>query len=79
MQAVAIKQKLESELQNTQVDVQGEGCDFQLNIISDELAGLSPVRRQQQVYAVINPWIADGSLHAVTMKFYTQAAWAERS
>ncbi|MFB0963452.1 MAG: BolA family protein [Pseudomonas sp.] len=79
MQAVAVKQLLEDKLPNTQVEVEGEGCNFQLNIISDELAALSPVKRQQQVYAQINPWIADGSIHAVTMKFFTRTAWAERS
>ena len=79
MQGVAVKELLEQKLDNTQVEVEGEGCNFQLNIISDDLSALSPVKRQQQVYAVLNPWIADGSIHAVTMKLYTRTAWAERS
>ncbi len=40
MQAVAVKQLLEEKLSNTQVEVEGEGCNFQLNVISDELAAL---------------------------------------
>jgi len=48
-------------------------------VISDELAGLSPVKRQQAIYAHLNPWIANGSIHAVTMKFFSSAAWAERT
>ena len=79
MQGDAVKQLLEEKLENTQVEVEGEGCNFKLNIISDDLAALGPVKRQQQIYAVLNPWIADGSIHAVTMKFYTRTAWAERS
>ena len=79
MQAVEVKNLLEAKLPGTQVEVEGEGCNFQLNLISDELAGLSPVKRQQQVYAHLNPWIADDSIHAVTMKFFSRAAWAERS
>lgn len=75
MQAQDIKQLVENNLDNCQVEVQGEGCNFQLNIISDELAALSPVKRQQAVYAVINPLIANGSMHAVTMRFFTQAKW----
>jgi acid stress-induced BolA-like protein IbaG/YrbA len=43
------------------------------------LAGLSPVKRQQQIYAHLNPWIADGSIHAVSMKFFSRADWAARS
>ncbi|RJG11888.1 BolA family transcriptional regulator [Pseudomonas cavernicola] len=79
MQAVEVKNLLEAKLSDTQVEVEGEGCNFQLNLISDELAGMSPVKRQQQIYAHLNAWIADGSIHAVTMKFFSRATWAERS
>ncbi len=79
MQAVAVKQLLEEKLLNSQVEVEGEGCNFQLNIVSDELAALSPLKRQQAVNAVLSEWIANGSIHAVTMKFFTRTAWAERS
>ncbi|HCE7318283.1 TPA: BolA family transcriptional regulator [Pseudomonas aeruginosa] len=79
MQAEDVKSLLQEKLPGTQVKVEGEGCNFQLNLISDELAGQSPVKRQQQVYAHLNAWIADGSIHAVTMKFFSRAAWAERS
>ncbi|HEY6611947.1 MAG TPA: BolA family protein [Pseudomonas sp.] len=79
MQAEDVKRHLETQLPGTRVEVEGQGCDFQLNLISDELAALSPVKRQQQIYAHLNAWIADGSIHAVTMKFFTQAAWAERA
>lgn len=79
MQALDVKQFLEAKMADVRVEVEGEGCNFQLNLISDELAALSPVKRQQQVYAHLNPWIADGSIHAVTMKFFSRAAWAERS
>ncbi|MBD1553317.1 BolA family protein [Pseudomonas typographi] len=78
MQATEVKSFLEGKLDQVQVEVEGEGCNFQLNVISDELASLSPVKRQQQIYAHLNPWIADGSIHAVTMKFFSRAAWAQR-
>ncbi|QQD52549.1 BolA family transcriptional regulator [Pseudomonas fluorescens BBc6R8] len=79
MQALEVKSFLEGKLSETNVEVEGEGCNFQLNVISDELAALSPVKRQQQIYAHLNPWITDGSIHAVTMKFFSRAAWAERT
>ena len=79
MQAVEVKNFLEEKLPGTQVEVEGEGCNFQLNLISDELAGLGPVKRQQQIYAHLNEWIASGAIHAVTMKFFSRAAWDERS
>ena len=79
MHAVEVKSFLEGKLPGIQVEVEGEGCNVQLNVISDEMATLSPVKRQQQIYAHLNPWIADGSIHAVTMKFFSRAAWAERT
>ena len=79
MQASEVKNLLEQQLPNTQVEVDGEGCNFQLLLISDELAALSPVKRQQQIYAVLNEPIADGRIHAVTMKFFTREAWDSRS
>ena len=79
MQSTEVKTLIETSLTDTRVEVEGEGCNFQLNLISDSLAVLSPVKRQQQIYAHLNAWIADGSIHAVTMKFFSQADWAARS
>lgn len=79
MQPTEVKKFLETRLLNVQVEVEGEGCNFQLNLIGDELAAMSPVKRQQLVYSHLNEWIANGSIHAVTMKFFSRAAWAERA
>lgn len=79
MQSNEVKALIESSLADARVEVEGEGCNFQLNVISDTLAGLSPVKRQQQIYGLLNDYIADGRIHAVTMKFYTQEAWASRA
>lgn len=78
MHAVEVKKLIEAQLPDTQLEVEGEGCNFQLLVISDSLAALSPVKRQQQIYALLNEQIADGSIHAVTMKFFTRDAWANR-
>lgn len=78
MQAVEVKKLIEAQLADTQVEVDGEGCNFQLLVISDSLAALSPVKRQQQIYALLNEQIADGSIHAVSMKFFTRQAWDNR-
>lgn len=75
MQATEVQTLIEQAIPGVQVEALGEGCNFQLNVVSDELAALGPVKRQQAIYAVLNPLIADGSIHAVTMKFYSQAQW----
>ncbi|MCL5041480.1 MAG: BolA family transcriptional regulator [Gammaproteobacteria bacterium] len=79
MQAAEVKQLIEDQVPDTQVEVDGEGCNFQLFVISDEVAALSPVKRQQTIYAVLNDAITDGRIHAVTMKFFTRQAWASRA
>jgi acid stress-induced BolA-like protein IbaG/YrbA len=78
MQPVEVKKMIEAQLPDTEVVVEGEGCNFQLTIISDQLAALSPVKRQQQIYALLSSQIADGSIHAITMKFFNRDAWAAR-
>ncbi len=79
MQVSDVKNLIEQHLPDVQVEVEGEGCNFQLILISDELAALSPLKRQQQIYALLNEPIADGRIHAVTMKFFTREAWGNRS
>lgn len=74
-----LKRAIETAFPDSQVEPDGESCSFTLLIRSDELAAQSPVKRQQAIYRVINPWIADGRVHAVSMKFFSQAAWAARA
>ena len=78
MQPVEVKSFLESRLAGTQVEVQGQGCDFQLNLISDELAGMSPVKRQQLVYSTINAQVTSDAIHAISMQTYTPAEWDKK-
>ena len=75
MQATDVQTLIEQAIPGVSIEAQGEGCSFQLNVVSDELAALGPVKRQQAIYAVLNPLIADGSIHAVTMKFFSQEQW----
>lgn len=54
-----------------EIDLELSGNRAELAIVSAAFAGLSRVRRQQAVYACIQQFIADGSLHAVTMRVLT--------
>ncbi|MFZ5722321.1 MAG: BolA family protein [Pseudomonadota bacterium] len=58
--------------------VEGDGGKFQATVVSDRFAGLSPVKKQQIVYATINPQIASGAIHAISMQTYTVAEWARK-
>lgn len=78
MNAIEVKQLLESELNNCHVDAEGEGCNFQLAIVSSDFEGLSTVKRQQLVYSHLQEAIASGAIHAVTMKTYTPEQFSQR-
>ena len=60
-------------------NVNGDGYHYEITIVSDSFEGKRNVARQQWVYAIINNWIASGSLHAVTMKTYTSKEWEEQN
>lgn len=49
----------------------GDGYHNQVIGVGTVFSGLNAVKRQQYVYAILNPYIADGRLHAVSIKTFT--------
>ena len=48
-----------------------EGNRALISVVSPAFEGLSRVQQQQKVYACIDAFIKDGSLHAVTIRAST--------
>ena len=71
MNAAEVKALLESSIPNCDVVAEGEGCNFQVVVVTSEFEGLSTVKRQQLVYSHLQEAISSGVIHAVTMKTYT--------
>ena len=46
--------------------------------ISERFAGLSPVKKQQLVYATVNQHIASGAIHALSMQTFTPEEWDKK-
>jgi acid stress-induced BolA-like protein IbaG/YrbA len=69
---------LSEKLDQCQVSVDGDGYKYEITVIGDVFEGLNAVKRQQVVYGALNEKIADGSVHAVTIKTYTPAQWAQQ-
>lgn len=69
----AIKQLLEQTFLNAEIELSSEGNHLHLTVVSDEFDGLSSVKKQQKVYAVLNEKIASGEVHAVHMRLLTFA------
>ncbi|WP_111641169.1 BolA family protein [Marinimicrobium alkaliphilum] len=78
MQPENIKTLIETEMPGSQAQVSIDGSHVSLVVISEEFAGLSPVKKQQRVYAILNDAISSGTIHAVHMKTLTPDEWAQQ-
>ena len=78
MDAAAVKVLLQDHLQDCEVQVQGEGSHYDIEIVGAVFEGLRPVKKQQLVYAALKDQIADGSIHAVNIRAYTPSEWQAR-
>lgn len=76
MEPEAVKTLLTEALPELdEVYVSGEGSHFQIIAVGDVFAGMMPVKRQQMVYKPLADLIADGTLHAISIKTYTPDVW----
>lgn len=66
-----IQQLLDAELPGCDIVVQGEGGKYQVFAVGAVFAGLNAVKRQQKIYQILNPHIATGAIHAVSMRLMT--------
>jgi acid stress-induced BolA-like protein IbaG/YrbA len=73
-----IKQLIEAGLQNSKAIIEGEdGQHFTAVVISPEFSGKTRIQKQQLVYAALNKHIADGTLHAISVKTFTPEEWQQ--
>ena len=61
-------EKITDALPVESINVQLDGNRVVIELVSERFVGLSRVKKQQAVYACIQEFIADGRLHAVTIK-----------
>lgn len=78
MQADDIKAAIEAAIPDSEVQVAIDGSHINLVVISPAFEGLTPVKKQQLVYASLQDAIASGAIHAVHMKTLTPAQWASQ-
>ena len=70
-----IERRLSSALSPSHCEIALDGNRAQVLVIADAFEGMNRVKRQQAVYACLNDFIADGSLHAVSIVAKTPAEW----
>ena len=73
--AVDVEKLVLQKIPAAKVLVAGAGCDFEITVISEQFADLSMVKKQQLVLGSLTEPLADGRLHAVTVKTHTPAEW----
>ena len=70
-----IEVRLKDAIDLTEVHVTGENSHYQVIAVGEVFADLSRVKQQQLIYAPLQDKIADGSIHALTIKAYTPEKW----
>jgi acid stress-induced BolA-like protein IbaG/YrbA len=78
MQIEDIEALLDDALDLSELKVTGEGSHFQVIAVGDIFSGMSRVKKQQTVYAPLSEKIADGSMHAVTIKAFSNEEWQKQ-
>lgn len=73
MQGADIIAAIQAGIPEAVISIDGEGCNFAVRVVSPSFSGLSPVKRQQRVLAILSSWLESGALHAVTLKTLTPA------
>lgn len=77
MEPKQIEEMLKAKLNVSEIYAQGEGCNFGVIVVSDEIAALSKVKQQQTIYAPLTEQglFANGTIHALTIKVFSQEQW----
>lgn len=68
---------IQSAIDGCEVKAQIDGNHVTVVAVSEHFEGLNAVKKQQLVYAALQETIASGEIHAVHMKTYTPAQWAD--
>jgi acid stress-induced BolA-like protein IbaG/YrbA len=58
------------------LEVNGDGRHWDALIVSAEFEGKRPIQRHQRVYATLGERMRTDEVHALSMKTFTPAEWA---
>jgi len=66
-----VQKKIEFGIEQSQVTMEGDGCNCSAVVVSPIFEGLSLLQRQRAVLSVVSEEIKSGELHALSIKTYT--------
>ncbi|GGW81002.1 BolA family protein [Alteromonas halophila] len=70
-----IETLLKDALDLDEVHVTGDGSHYTIIAVSDSFSEMSRVKRQQAIYGPLSEKIADGSMHAISIKTFSVKDW----
>lgn len=79
MQPEDIKNLIESGLTKCTAILDGDGTHFNAIVISPDFSGKNRIQKQQLVYAALGNRIANGTIHAISIKTYTPDEWHQHN
>lgn len=77
MDSEEVKRLIEAGIPGAVAHVNGDGYQFEANVVSNVFDGLSMLKKQQLVYGTVQDQITSGALHALTINAYTPKEWQE--
>lgn len=75
MEVIEIEKMLNDALELDELQVKFDGSQCSVIAVADMFGDLSRVKRQQVITKVLADSIANGSIHAVSVKTFTNAQW----
>lgn len=79
MQASELQQIIQTGLACEHIEVDGDGRHWSAVIVSPEFEGKRLIQRHQRVYATLGERIKTDEVHALSMKTYSPAEWAQQN
>lgn len=80
MHAQDIKKLIESGLPESTAQVEGsDGRHFSVVVISPLFEGKNRIQKQQLVHSTLGNHIADGTIHALSIKTFTPEEWRQHN
>ena len=79
MTEAELEQIIATGLDCSHLQVQGDGRHWYAVVVAEAFAGLRPIARQQKVYATLGERMKTDEVHALSIKAFAPAEWAEQN
>jgi acid stress-induced BolA-like protein IbaG/YrbA len=74
-----IKQLIETHIGDSTAIITGEdGRHFTAIVISTQFLNKNRIQKQQLVYSALDPYIHNGTIHAISIKTFTPDEWQQQ-